>query len=148
MKGVHLDMPDNVMAAIQSNEIGLLRLRLEEHPNDVHLRTQSHGWTPLLFAIRQCNCAMAKLLLDKGADPNLADAKGRAPIHLAAAQGDTVILAAAGSGSGYRRGMQWPHRARGRRTRQPPRARAFPRGRKTLKKSLEFLRSRFIRRRR
>jgi ankyrin repeat protein len=80
------------MDAILSNEIGLLRKRLEVHPRDVHLRTQSHGWTPLLFAIRQCNLAMVKLLLEKGADPNICNENGKSPIHEAVSSGDVGIL--------------------------------------------------------
>jgi len=80
------------MDAILSNEIGLLRKRLEAHPRDVHLRTQSHGWTPLLFAIRQGNLAMVKLLLEKGADPNVCNENGKSPIHEAVSIGDVGIL--------------------------------------------------------
>lgn len=92
VKGVHIDMPANIMDAILSNEIGPLRVRVEAHPKDVHLRTQSNGWTPLLFAIRQGNLAMVKLLLDQGADPNICNAAGKSPMHQAAGQGDTAIL--------------------------------------------------------
>jgi len=92
VEGLNLETPGNVLDAIMSNEVGLLRRRLEEFPQDVHQRTQSSGWTPLLFAVRQGNLAMVRLLLEQGADPNAANMKGKTPMHEAAGRGDAGIV--------------------------------------------------------
>ena len=43
-----------------------------------------HGRTPLWYAVRNGMAADVAVLLEAGADPNLADAYGHAPTHVAA----------------------------------------------------------------
>ena len=42
-----------------------------------------YGWTPLLTAVNNRNYQLAKLLLERGADPNLANKGGWTPLYLA-----------------------------------------------------------------
>ena len=53
---------------------------------------QTNSKTPLLCAASGGNRNMAKLLLERGADPNLADSKGQAPLHKAAYQGNKELI--------------------------------------------------------
>ena len=46
-------------------------------------QTTEYGWTPLLTAINNRNYALASLLLDRGADPNIANKGGWTPLYLA-----------------------------------------------------------------
>lgn len=57
------------------------------------ISTDAHGWTPLTFAARKPRLGVpfAALLLDFGADPNLADARGRSPLVHAALAGDADV---------------------------------------------------------
>ncbi|HEY6340284.1 MAG TPA: ankyrin repeat domain-containing protein [Bryobacteraceae bacterium] len=41
------------------------------------------GWTPLLTAVQNNHCQLAKYLLDHGANPNLANKSGWTPLYLA-----------------------------------------------------------------
>lgn len=47
----------------------------------------SHGQTALLLAVNSGHLAMVELLLEHGADPNLADSKHYTPLHIAAGKG-------------------------------------------------------------
>ena len=42
-----------------------------------------YGWTPLLTAINNRNYALASLLIDRGADPNIANKGGWTPLYIA-----------------------------------------------------------------
>ena len=54
----------------------------------------SHGWTPLHVAAIADRAPIAKLLLDRGADVNAADARGKfTPLHYAAWNGNAEMTA-------------------------------------------------------
>ena len=57
------------------------------------ISTDAHGWTPLTFAARKPRLGVpfVGLLLDFGANPNLADARGRSPLVHAALAGDADV---------------------------------------------------------
>ncbi|MBR5523014.1 MAG: ankyrin repeat domain-containing protein [Akkermansia sp.] len=56
---------------------------------DVNARGGADDATPLCDAIRKRQHEKAKLLLQAGAHPSLADSKGETPLHMAATRGDT-----------------------------------------------------------
>lgn len=69
-------------AAARGGSPGIIRQILESEVarRDLDART-TRGETPLHFAVRQGNRRATALLLEKGADPNSADAEGITPLH-------------------------------------------------------------------
>ncbi|KAI9266045.1 P-loop containing nucleoside triphosphate hydrolase protein [Sporodiniella umbellata] len=63
---------DIICRAIVQNDLKTLK-KLAEQPNFNPNVYHRYGWTPLHVAIIQDNQAIVKLLLEKGADPNLTD---------------------------------------------------------------------------
>ncbi len=58
--------------------------------SEVDFQDRSTGVTPLHLALRQGEIEIAILLLRHGADPNVADSKGRRPLHYAVELRDEV----------------------------------------------------------
>ncbi|KAG2441776.1 hypothetical protein HXX76_003389 [Chlamydomonas incerta] len=50
---------------------------------DVNIVMPSTGQTPLLMAVVKCKAGLAERLVKRGADPNVADKQGDAPLHAA-----------------------------------------------------------------
>lgn len=50
------------------------------------------GWTPLHFAVQGGHVKTARILIEKGADPNIESISGKTPIHLACDKEDTNML--------------------------------------------------------
>ena len=51
------------------------------------------GMTALMFAAREGHEAVARLLLERGAEPQATDKKGKTAADLAAAKGQTALVA-------------------------------------------------------
>ncbi|MDB6017048.1 MAG: neurogenic locus notch protein 1-like [Pedosphaera sp.] len=51
--------------------------------NDIHHRDTKMGWTLLHFAAEDCNPDAIRLLITRGADPNIKENTGRTPLHFA-----------------------------------------------------------------
>ena len=75
------------------NEITLpiFKKFLDDHPDiDVNIQEDDRGWTPLLISINNCGFEFGKILLDRGADPNIfsdTPELGRSPYD-----NDTVMM--------------------------------------------------------
>lgn len=60
--------------------------------DEVNFRDPETARTPLIFSVISGNPAMVDALLQKGADPNLADFKHNSPLHFSATRFDSKIL--------------------------------------------------------
>ena len=75
-------------AAVDCEQYDIAKLLLK-HGADVNGRTggnphgQTHGWTPLFYAVRRGRADLVELLLNGGASKCLRDTRGRLPIELA-----------------------------------------------------------------
>ena len=63
---------------------------LEAEP-DVNIAS-IHHFTPLMLAAREEHLSLVKMLLDKGANPNLSHPNGRTALHLASSGGHEEIV--------------------------------------------------------
>ena len=82
---------DIVTQAVFGNDIATLKLALElgcsaKNPNP------RWGGTALIPAARMGRVEMVRVLIDAGANPNLADRTGQTPLSLARARGDLVTV--------------------------------------------------------
>lgn len=59
---------------------------------DMDFRDEPDGWTPLIYSIYYGNRKARKLLLEHGADVNLADYANRTPLMFAAVRGDADVI--------------------------------------------------------
>ena len=65
---------------------------LISHGAKIDVRDTVNNDTALLYGIRDGKSSVAELLLEAGADPNLTDRRGFAPVHIAVARNDTKIV--------------------------------------------------------
>jgi len=65
----------------------LLEAALETDPAAVNSTDKKLGWSPLYRAVICSNFAIAKVLLEKGANPELRTKMGETPLHQAADSG-------------------------------------------------------------
>ncbi|VVM06421.1 hypothetical protein MAMC_01070 [Methylacidimicrobium cyclopophantes] len=70
---------DSLQACVTADDLAAAEKFLAKDPKSVNER-DSLGFTPLLNAIRMDRWPMARLLLEKGANPNLADNEGWTPL--------------------------------------------------------------------
>ena len=75
--------------AVRRGDAAEIRRQLERVPADT---PGSDGDTLLMEAIRQRRAASVEALLEGGADPDRANARGDTPVHAAAFSGDPAIL--------------------------------------------------------
>ncbi|MFA5293580.1 MAG: ankyrin repeat domain-containing protein [Phycisphaerae bacterium] len=80
-----------IFDAIKYGTIEQLQQILNEHPNFVNSMEDSRT-TPIIAAVRKGKVEKVKLLIEKGAQLNLADKDGMAPIHHAAEKGEKEII--------------------------------------------------------
>ena len=73
---------DNVEAAVI----------LISHGAKIDVRDTASNDTALIYGIRDSKFRVAELLLEAGADPNLTDRRGFAPLHIAAARNDAELV--------------------------------------------------------
>ncbi|MFN3405310.1 MAG: ankyrin repeat domain-containing protein [Cytophagaceae bacterium] len=79
---------DLIKAAIRGNSINLVKWLLEK---DLSLIEDSDEYTALHLAALTGNSEIIRLLIDKGADPNISSYK-EYPVHIAASQGNSKAL--------------------------------------------------------
>jgi ankyrin repeat protein len=105
---------DDLFRAVQESRPEVARKLLSEHP-ELARSQDRRGHTALLRACYLKRTELARLLLDSGADPNLATGRGTRPLHAAAWAGAQEIAQLlldkgtdvnAGDGSG-RRALHW-----------------------------------------
>jgi len=65
---------------------------LISHGAKIDVRDTVNNDTALLYGIRDGKFSVAELLLEAGADPNLTDQRGFAPVHIAVARNDANIV--------------------------------------------------------
>jgi ankyrin repeat protein len=73
---------DNVEAAVI----------LISHGAKINVRDTVNNDTALIYGIRDGKFRVAELLLEAGADPNLADRRGFAPVHIAVARNEVKLV--------------------------------------------------------
>lgn len=84
--------PTELRRAAETGDLPALR-RLLSLPVDIDSR-DSLGRTALMLATLGSHAEAVNLLLDKGADPNVADNRGITPVQAAKAANSTAIVAA------------------------------------------------------
>jgi type 1 glutamine amidotransferase len=104
----HADVPENgvtstvaaspayqtIDEAIAKDDINDVKLHLAANPESLHKGGKANSRPPLEQAILRNKAAIAILLLERGADPNTANASKRTPLHLAIERNNPVIVAA------------------------------------------------------
>jgi len=83
--------PADIFAAALNGDLNRVQTLVAENPDLVNAQNQS-GLTPLHLAAIKGQVAIAEFLLQKGADPNLAEANGDTPLHFAASYGYVEIV--------------------------------------------------------
>jgi ankyrin repeat protein len=78
--------------AAERGHLDILHLLLESEPGFNINIMNYHGFTLLNLAAKQGHVAVASLLLDKGADPNIATKDGVTPLHMAADNGHLELV--------------------------------------------------------
>jgi ankyrin repeat protein len=85
--------PENqFLTAVTRNNLSAAERMLDTGNIDVNFRTRLTGETALGTACGLGHLEIARLLLARGADPNIADSDGRTPIQMAAYDGSTAIV--------------------------------------------------------
>ncbi len=83
--------PSLISTAIAGGYLEIVAI-LIKHGLDVNLPINRFGETPLLRSLSEKQAEIARLLLDSGANPNLADQIGHSPIMSASAVGDIDMI--------------------------------------------------------
>jgi ankyrin repeat protein len=65
---------------------------LISHGAKIDMRDTVNNDTALIYGIRDGKFSVAELLLEAGADPNLTDRRGFAPVHIAVARNDAKLV--------------------------------------------------------
>ncbi|XDG08902.1 hypothetical protein ABKA04_008517 [Annulohypoxylon sp. FPYF3050] len=78
---------DFILAAAQNGQVDVVRARLEEKPSLIWARKPASGETLLHLALANNHTELADLLLQKGANPEVANSEGWKPLALAARSG-------------------------------------------------------------
>ena len=79
----------HVAAANDNLEAAMI---LISHGAKIDVRDTANNDTPLLYGIRDGKFRVAELLLEAGADPNLTDRRGFAPVHIAVLRNDAKLV--------------------------------------------------------
>lgn len=81
-----------IQRACRAGDTSLLRRCLETNPAAINLLDLRLGWSPLYRAVICGHYDASKLLLDRGADPNLRNKVGEVPLHQAADAGSERLV--------------------------------------------------------
>jgi ankyrin repeat protein len=84
---IFLAAAEEIHDAAQKNDLRRVREMLATNPGLANQKDSGFGRTPLHWAARGVHLDMLKLLLDKGADPNLRDNSKITPLHSVSARG-------------------------------------------------------------
>lgn len=87
-----LPVPSNLVEAVLTGDICLVRIFLRNHPNALHEAPRPDGWTPLLIAINRGSFNIAEYLIQRGADVNHANSHGETPLYQAIIRGHVPIV--------------------------------------------------------
>ncbi|MCX6556248.1 MAG: ankyrin repeat domain-containing protein [Candidatus Aminicenantes bacterium] len=82
---------DDIFAPVKKGELDSVKTLLEKDPALLNARGESDR-TPLLEAVLSRQPAVFEFLLEKGADFNLVNKEGFAPVHFAAFLGETELV--------------------------------------------------------
>lgn len=77
----------NLFAAVVAGDVSRVRLELENSPEDINVLDSASGSSPLCTAVFVGHTEIVKLLVDAGADVNLANRDKATPIHVASFMG-------------------------------------------------------------
>lgn len=83
---------DAVHRFARLGDTSLLLKALDASPSALNSCDPKLGWTPLYRAVICGNHDSARLLLKRGADPNIASKAGDAPLHIAADEGNVRLV--------------------------------------------------------
>jgi ankyrin repeat protein len=81
----------SLMWAVMKGKKETARL-LAEHQADVNAREKKANWTALMMATVKDDVEMVRLLLDKGADPKLADTSGTTALEIARRRRNPLLI--------------------------------------------------------
>lgn len=87
----HNAYPQHIFNVIASGNLKLLNETLDQNPNLLNFQTEE-GYNPVHIACVMAKREPLKVLLERGADPNLTNKWGKGPLHLAASEGYVDIV--------------------------------------------------------
>lgn len=80
-----------IIAAVREGDLAVVSRKLEENPNLIWVREPSVDSTLLHLAVANCHEELAKVLLEKGANPETQDNAGWKPLAIAAGGGPLLL---------------------------------------------------------
>ena len=85
------DIQKEIMLAAERGNVDIIQRVLSNFMVDINFMTELHG-SPLIRAVRNGHKDVVNLLLDGGAEPNLAHKNGKTPLQYAAQQGHKYVV--------------------------------------------------------
>ena len=85
------DIQKELRLAAERGNVDIIRRVLSSFMVDMNFKTERNR-SPLILAARKGHKDVVKLLLDRGAEPNMADQYGGTPLHFAALEGHKDVV--------------------------------------------------------